>query len=139
MQILRKRIGWLLAMAIIASDVDAQDTTGTIGRVTIASPTAASLGKYGDIPVSYHTGIPQISVPIYTVQSGSLKLPISLSYHASGLKVHEPAGWVGAGWALNAGGAITRTVVGSPDDRGYSTSNVLYGHYSDYGFNNYLT
>jgi hypothetical protein len=115
-----------------------QDTTNTIGNVTIASPTAASLGKYGDIPVGYHTGIPQISIPIYTVQSGSLSLPISLSYHASGLKVMEPASWVGAGWSLNAGGMISRTVRGAPDDRGYSTSNVLDGYYTDFGYNSYL-
>src|SRR5579859_4591507 len=94
--------------------VSAQDTTNTIGNVSIASPTAASLGKYGDIPVSYNTGVPNISIPIYTVQSGGLKLPIGLSYHASGLKVQENASWVGAGWSLNAGGVITRTVVGAP-------------------------
>lgn len=115
----------------------AQDTTNTIGRVTIASPTAASLGKFGDIPVSYHTGIPDISIPVYAVKSGSLQLPVGLSYHAGGLKVQENAGWVGAGWALNAGGVITRTVVGAPDDRGFSTSNVKYGHYTDYGFTHY--
>jgi hypothetical protein len=124
--------------AIIGRPVQAQDTTDLIGHVSIASPTAASLGKYGDIPVSYHTGIPQISVPIYTVEAGSLKLPISLSYHASGLKVMEPASWVGAGWSLNAGGMISRTVRGAPDDRGYSTSNVMDGHYTDYGFNSYF-
>ena len=94
----------------------AQDTTNTIGNVSIASPTAASLGKYGDFPVSYNTGLPQISIPIYTVKAGSLSLPISLSYHASGLKVQEEASWVGAGWSLNAGGMITRTVVGAADD-----------------------
>lgn len=120
------------------NDCNAQDTTNTIGKVSIASPNAASLGKYGDIPVSYNTGIPQISVPIYTVKSGNISLPISLSYHAGGLKVAEQASWVGAGWTLNAGGVITRTVVGAPDDRGYSTTNVYDGHYSDYGYNSYL-
>jgi hypothetical protein len=94
----------------------AQDTSSTMGKVNIASPTAASLGKYGDIPVSYHTGIPNIGIPIYTVQSRTLKLPISLSYHAGGLKVQENASWVGAGFSLLAGGCITRTVVGAPDD-----------------------
>ena len=34
-----------------------QATQTTLGAVTIASPTAASLGKFSDIPVSYHTGI----------------------------------------------------------------------------------
>src|SRR5450755_1872010 len=129
----------ILLNIVFVSLLRGQDTTNTIGHVTISSPTAASLGKFGDIPVSYHTGIPQISVPIYTVESGSLKLPISLSYHASGLKVQENASWVGAGWALNAGGVITRTVVGAPDDRGNANlNNVSNGYYSNYGFNSYL-
>ena len=119
--------------------VRAQDTTNTIGSVSIASPTAAALGKYGDIPVSYNTGIPNISIPIYTVEAGSLKLPIGLSYHASGLKVQEGASWVGAGWSLNAGGVITRTVVGAPDDRGLQCCNITTnGWYSDTGYNSYL-
>jgi len=112
--------------------------TTTYGTVTIASPTAASLGKFGDIPVGYHTGIPDISIPIYTVQAGPLKLPVSLSYHASGLKVMEPAGWVGAGWALNAGGMITRTVMGAPDEVGGTNCAQLDGHFSQNRFNEYL-
>jgi hypothetical protein len=117
----------------------AQDTSSTMGKVNIASPTAASLGKYGDIPVSYHTGIPNIGIPIYTVQSRTLKLPISLSYHAGGLKVQENASWVGTNWSLLAGGCITRTVVGAPDDRGVSgATNCLRGHYSDYGYSSYM-
>lgn len=83
---------------------------------TFPSANAASLGKYGDIPVSYHTGTPEISIPIYTVKQGSLSLPISLSYHSSGVRVSEVASWVGLGWSLNAGGMITRAVHGGPDD-----------------------
>ncbi len=116
----------------------AQDTTNAIGSVSIASPTAASLGKYGDFPVSYNTGLPQISIPLYTVKAGTLSLPISLSYHASGLKVQEEASWVGAGWSLNAGGMITRTVVGAADDQGLGSYNICTnGHYSSYGYNSY--
>jgi len=108
--------------------------------VSITPPNAAALGKYGDIPVSYCTGLPQISIPIYTIKEGSLTLPISLSYHASGLKVMEPAGWVGAGWALNAGGVITRTVQGAPDEHLTSASNSSqeFGYLSEHGFANYL-
>lgn len=83
---------------------------------TFPSANAASLGKYGDIPVSYHTGTPEISIPIYTVKQGSLSLPISLSYHSSGIRVSEVASWVGLGWSLNAGGVVTRTIHGGPDD-----------------------
>jgi YD repeat-containing protein len=109
------------------------------GDVSIASPTAASLGKYADIPVSYHTGIPQINIPLYTVKAGPISLPISLSYHASGLKVIENASWVGAGWSLDAGGVITRTVVGQPDEKGANFGGTeTNGYFSDTGYNKYL-
>ena len=88
-------------------------------QITPPSPNAASLGQYGDIPVSYYTGVPNISIPLYTINSGEIKLPISLSYHSSGIKVTQEASWVGLGWALNAGGVITRSCVlytGDADD-----------------------
>lgn len=98
------------------------------------SPSVASLGKFGDIPVSIYTGIPNISIPIWNVQSKSLSLPISLNYHSSGLKVDEVAGWVGIGWALNSGGVISRTVYGKPDDQnGYLVDgNILPDPNTDY-------
>jgi hypothetical protein len=73
------------------------------------------LGLFGDIPVGYYTGVPNISIPIYTIKSGDITLPITLDYHASGIKVAQEASWVGLGWALNAGGVITRTVCGFDD------------------------
>lgn len=108
----------------------AQDNV--VQDVVHPAPNAASLGKYGDIPVSYHTGIPSIQVPIFTVQDGSLSLPISLSYHASGIRVEETASWVGLGWALNAGGVITRVVRNAPDEDGKLQQNS--GYWADYGY-----
>jgi YD repeat-containing protein len=108
-------------------------------EVSIASPTAASLGKYADVPVSANTGIPQISIPIYTIKEGPLSVPVSLNYHAGGLKVWETASWVGAGWSLNAGGVITRTVMGAPDERWTSNvANQTHGYLSDSGYSNAL-
>ncbi|HOO84782.1 MAG TPA: hypothetical protein PLS94_09475 [Prolixibacteraceae bacterium] len=71
------------------------------------SPTAAELGKYADWPVDYFHGLAQISIPIYNLEAGNIMLPISLSYHGSGIKVDQEATWVGLGWSLNAGGVIT--------------------------------
>src|SRR6266705_4090222 len=85
----------LLVFPLHAIFFDLSAQTNPYGEVSIAAPTAASLGKYADIPVSYHTGIPQINIPLYTVKAGPLSLPIGLSYHASGLKVLESASWVG--------------------------------------------
>jgi YD repeat-containing protein len=80
------------------------------------SPNAASLGIFGKIPVDYFTGIPSIGVPIYTVTSGSISVPISLAYHAGLLKPDQHPGWVGLGWNLNAGGAITRKTNSGVDE-----------------------
>jgi len=74
------------------------------------SPNASSLGIFGAIPVGHYTGIPDISIPIYEINLDGKKIPISLSYHASGIRVNQEASWVGLGWALNACGMISRQV-----------------------------
>ena len=134
-----KGIGLLTLLMVAGGYGRLNAQTDAYGQVSIASPTAASLGKYADIPVSYHTGIPQIDIPLYTVKAGPLSMPLSVSYHASGLKVIETASWVGAGWALNAGGVITRSVMGQPDERGTNSGSVsVKGYFSDGGYNNYF-
>lgn len=89
-------------------------------RFNVYSPNTYSLGQYGDIPVNLSSGIPQISVPVIKFTDKDINLDVSLSYHASGIKVDEEASWVGLGWALNAGGMITREVRGIPDGYTYS-------------------
>lgn len=81
------------------------------------SPDAAALGKYGQYPVTLYNGLVNIEVPIYTIKLRQFELPISLSYHASGIKVDEISSCVGLGWALQAGGVITRSVKSRPDDK----------------------
>ncbi|MEM8908587.1 MAG: hypothetical protein AAGD05_12120, partial [Bacteroidota bacterium] len=105
------------------STIWAQPVNNLLGDVVMPPPSTASLGKYVDIPVSLYTGVPNIGVPIHTVSEGPLSVSIGLSYHASGMKVGEPASWVGLGWALNAGGMISRTVQGIADDQ---TGGYLY-------------
>ncbi len=80
------------------------------------SPNAASLGQYGEIPVDKSVGLIDISIPVMTIGTGNLSIPITISYHGGGIKVNESSSLVGLGWALNAGGVITRSVDGRPDD-----------------------
>lgn len=80
------------------------------------SPVTAAFTRYGDIPVDLSTGVPSISVPIYTLNAPGINVPISISYHASGIKVSDVASAVGLGWTLNAGGVISRSVFGQPDE-----------------------
>jgi hypothetical protein len=84
-------------------------------RVIPPSPNVASLFKFIDEPISLYSGTPNIDIPVYTLKVGEITIPISLMYHAGGIKVTEDASWVGLGWALNAGGAITSAVNGLSD------------------------
>jgi hypothetical protein len=84
------------------------------------TPENAALSRINDIPVSEYSGVPEISIPVYTLKTGDYELPINLSYHASGIKVSQEATWVGLGWNLNPGGAITLNPVGNIDQKSYS-------------------
>lgn len=96
------------------------------------SPNASSIAKYGEWPVSLYTGVPNIDVPIYTLNGRNLKIPISLSYHSAGLKVGEIASWVGLGWSLNAGGIVTRVVRGLPDEFEYFSNASKFYNPNDF-------
>lgn len=85
-------------------------------QVVPPSPDAAELGKYGNVPISLFTGTPSISVPLMELKGNDLSLPVSLTYNASGFRPEDAASWVGSSWALNAGGVITRSVMGNPDN-----------------------
>lgn len=90
-----------------------------INKIIPPTPTTAALGKYGEVPVSMHTGLPNITVPLAHLSGKDLSVPIELSYHAGGIKVEETSSWVGLGWSLFAGGVITRQPRGLPDDETY--------------------
>jgi YD repeat-containing protein len=96
-------------------------------EVVPPSPDAAALGKYGNTPIGMFTGIPEIRIPLYTIKTKKLELPIAMSYHASGFNINELAPWTGLGWTLSAGGVISRSAVGLGDDNGggflYNNSN----------------
>ena len=92
----------------------------------ITSPQAWSFMKYrGDTPDLY-TGTMSVSIPIYTYQDQDFTLPISLNYASNGYIPNVQAGDVGLGWALDAGGYITRTIRGVPDE-GYGTHSGIKG------------
>ncbi|WP_405206018.1 RHS repeat domain-containing protein [Aquimarina sp. LLG6339-5] len=80
------------------------------------SPEAASITKYVDMKINEYRGMVQHQIPIYQITDGMINLPISLNYQSGGFKVVESSSSVGLGWSLNAGGVITRSMNGVPDD-----------------------
>ncbi|MDQ0640951.1 YD repeat-containing protein [Pedobacter sp. W3I1] len=90
------------------------------------SPNASSIGKFGSIPVGLSTGIPSVGVPIFEWNGKNFgqSVKVSLDYHAGGVQVDEQPSNVGLGWALNAGGVISRTMRGIYDE--YPIDGFLY-------------
>lgn len=90
-----------------------------LANSSILSPTTQKASQLSTVPVNIFTGVPQVGVPIYSYNSANngLSFNISLDYFAGGVQVGESSTSVGLGWFLNAGGVITRTVRGAPDDQ----------------------
>lgn len=109
------RVRILLVGIFLWAHAQAQAPVPELPTIVPPSPEAAAFAKYGEVPVSTYSGIPKVEVPLYQISHGDIQLPIGLSYHASGIKVDEEASWVGLGWVLNAGGVISRTVMGADD------------------------
>jgi len=80
------------------------------------SPSAAAFNAVGNTSVNTATGIPTISIPLYTYEVDGVKVPIAISYDASGVKVGAMSGPVGLNWNLEAGGQISRTVRNKTDE-----------------------
>jgi len=106
----------------LSTDLTAQTMSNWFPQMKVASPEVYSLNKFGDIPVNEYTGIPNITIPLYTIELDKIKLPINLTYHAGGIKVSEEASWVGLGWDLSLGN-ITQIVNGLDD---FSTTYPMY-------------
>lgn len=81
----------------------------------VASPEMANLVQNIVYPVDYSTGTVNVSIPLYEIKCGNIKLPITLSYHTSGVKLNTPSGWVGQGWSLVCEPSISRNILGLDD------------------------
>jgi len=98
-----------------------------IENPTIQPPDVAAFQKVNFIPVNNYTGRAEITIPIFTVKSGNISIPISLSYNSGGVKVNDIPSSVGSNWSLNAGGVVSKVVRGMEDF-------ARYGSLSDFNF-----
>lgn len=88
-----------------------------VPEVLPPAPTVAAFMKFEEIPVSYYTGIPDVSVPIFSTKlKNGQSFEVKLGYHPASIIANEVASNCGLGWSLFAGGTISRTVKGFPDE-----------------------
>jgi YD repeat-containing protein len=117
----------MLIVCVLACKVAAQTNSSATPKQMIEmsmptvippSPTVAALMKFEEVPVSNYTGIPDVTIPLYNISTRSkdVNLDISLKYHPLSIGRKERAGVVGLGWSLFAGGTISKTVRGLPDE-----------------------
>ena len=77
------------------------------------TPDVAGMTRYGQYPVNLSSGLVNINIPLYTIKSRQLELPITLSYHLSGIRINDISSNIGLGWTLNAGGMISLQIKGA--------------------------
>lgn len=106
---------FMLSTDSFASGINYLQVNDLFKQKVVQTPEMSKLITNVKYPVNYSTGSVQIQIPIYTVQCGSLELPVYISYNTSGLKVDTPSGWVGEGWSLHAEPSIARNVMGHID------------------------
>lgn len=105
------------------------------------SPEANALSRFDEYPVNKSTGLPDISIPLFEINEGGISLPITIRYHAGGIKVQDEPSIVGIGWSLSFGGHLSRSVRGLPDEGRFgfiengtkvpSYNSILYGLWND--------
>lgn len=117
---MNKTFTFLYSLALLVifglESVQGQTITQNGNRVECILPSTEGVALIKSIErqPSLAFGIPNISIPVFSVPSSSLN--IELSYNASGIQVDELPTSVGTGWRLEVGNRITRTVLGLPDD-----------------------
>jgi YD repeat-containing protein len=126
------KLSILLVLILVFSENSLFAQVTGQSNITISSSDASSLGRFAMQAPSYNNGLPQASIPIYTIEESWIKWPISLFYNYGGFRVTEEASCVGLGWGLSEG-SITRIVKDLPDD-----NKDIFQNYEDLDYRNLM-
>jgi hypothetical protein len=81
------------------------------------SPQSLVFERYLNHKVTEYNGLPEINIPLYEIKIKGLNIPITLSYHAGGVRFGQYDGEIGAGWSIGACGyRISRSLNNKPDE-----------------------
>lgn len=107
-------------LSLVFTQAFAQIPELTHSSVIPPSPVASELTKYITYPVDLCNGLVKTSIPLYEIVDGDIRIPITLNYHASGLKPNmRSSHWLGDGWSLSTGPLLSRTINGVADEIKY--------------------
>lgn len=107
-----------MALCLLVANAYAQSTyTNYVPDLFPKAPETSTLESVNSIEVSKYTGLPDITIPLWSLSSGDLSVNMEMKYHAQGIKVEDKAGPMGLKWALSGGGRISRIIRGIPDEK----------------------
>src|SRR4051812_22828164 len=96
----------ILIYALNIAQLLSGQSLSTVGQPTVSldniipkSPQVAQLERVNDITINSARGTPNISFNLYTASVGNMKIPISISYDASGIKYDDVPTVVGLKWS----------------------------------------
>jgi YD repeat-containing protein len=115
----------ILFISGIQSSLKGQDVT-SLNKIAPPSPEVAQLNKYINTPIGLSTGTISVNVPVYTIRTRNFQWPVSLSYHAGGIRIDEISSSVGLGWNLGGTGVVSRSIAGMADETGLLSNTVPY-------------
>ncbi|GHV01727.1 hypothetical protein FACS1894159_09950 [Bacteroidia bacterium] len=84
-----------------------------------------------------YSGRVNVQIPLATISTDGLNIPIALTYITSGIKVEDMASWVGLGWNLTGDGKISKVIRGGGSDnslggKGYTKYSPGYSYKNGY-------
>lgn len=105
-------------MSVMGTPADSRTGAmeAVLPTVVMPAPNSAVLTRMISDNVDLYTGKLNIEIPIYTLKSRNIEVPISIQGNCNSIKVNDIGSWVGLGMHLNAGGMITRVMKNLPDE-----------------------
>lgn len=102
----------ILLLSILIFNFGSAQIDRNFGDGAEPVPSASSMTSYVNAPVSLSTGVPDISLPLFSLptSNNNLEIPVALSYHVYNTGLNKVASEVGLGWLLTRGGTISRMI-----------------------------
>jgi len=106
------------SVTITVNGVNASGSGGTSSKTVTINRPLSNVGAGKIQPsVDLSTGIMSTGIPLFSISSGDIQVPVQLSYSATGVRVTDDDGSVGHNWSLSVlDYRISREVRSLPDD-----------------------
>lgn len=107
--------------------------------LSVGAPNSYNFYDYTkDGSVNTLTGSFGISIPIHTIKTPYLDIPIQINYSTNGVKLNTLSNEIGINWNILAGGEINRIVNKVPDDREKTIVRSASNIYDDANIKNFV-